>query len=63
MSTVKKKNAVVKYANGKKMMRVSIDIEHRLGREFKDQMLKEGKSMASVIRPCIQAYLDAREES
>lgn len=58
MSTVKVKNKIIKYANGKKMVRCGFDVEKSIGERFKRQLLKEGRTMASVLRPTIDKFLE-----
>lgn len=57
MSTVKAKNSIIKYKDGKQMIRISFDIDKKQGETFKKLIIISGQSMASILRPHVIAYI------
>lgn len=47
-----------KYASGQKMGRISIDIKHKQCKRFKQILLLRNNTMAGVLRPFIESYIN-----
>ena len=57
MANVKINSNTIKYSDGKKMMRISVDVPYNIGKSFKTFLKTEGKTMTSVIKQEIENYL------
>jgi len=63
MTTVTIENNVIKYKSGSEMVRVTVDVPKKIGKEFKIELLKRNRTMAGVIRDFINVYLEFGDEA
>jgi len=57
LATVLTKNAIIKYKTGGKFIRIAIDIDHVIGKKFKQTLLYHNRTMAGVLRSAIEEFI------